>query len=59
MTFVSPIIGFEEAKYMLVICSAFVNYLKAKHANRRFTKGEGSGDGRGPLRKVRSRINVV
>lgn len=25
-------IGFEEAKYMLVICSAFVNYLKAKHA---------------------------
>ena len=33
--------------------------LKAKHANRRFTKGEGSGDGRGPLRKVRSRINVV
>lgn len=33
--------------------------LKAKHANRRFTKGEGSGDGRGPLRKVRSRINVA
>ena len=23
-------IDFEEAKYMLVVCSAFVNYLKAK-----------------------------
>lgn len=37
----------------------FPAVLKAKHANRCFTKGEGSGDGRGPLRKVRSRINVV
>ena len=27
-----PNIGLDEARYMVVICSAFVNYLVAKHA---------------------------
>jgi hypothetical protein len=26
-------VGFDEAKFMLVACSAFVNYLKLKESN--------------------------